>query len=579
MTQENRWRDNNTLPSLISKLKENIVEREQEIEAIKMQFDVVLEGQTALSVIAGDVGCGKTTLIKTVLADLSKLNGTCVYGKFEQFKNEEPYVAIIQIVEQITDQILTFPDEKLNRIKNKLVKELGKDATLITDIIPKAQKIMGETGRANTDDYQKLKVRLEKAFRAFISITAREMFPLIMAIDDLQWADKPSWNIISSIADQMYGIGLYIILSYRNNLEKYRIKVNSMLDTLGKIKKNMLEITVGSLSPGVVKRLLDNAFGGDFDNIDKLLGLVYRKTTGNPLYVQILINLLHKNEGIYFDPQNKVWHLNLDIARETNLPNSIVGIINSKIESLNHDQKRLLEIASCIGSRFSIGLLSRIMNENLQVLEEKLKEICRTGLIVETIEDSYDPDNTEFEFFHDRIYQNVYEHIEPERKEWLHFIIAMELLNSPDRSYIEDNILPITSHLLKCKRIIKTEITAERLVDYLYLAGIKAKCSAAVEHALKLFGLGEELLGPSCWQEDYDNAFRIKIELAECEFICGQYDKAMDYYKELLEHADGQETLAEIKKRQMIMYSYTGDHDKVIEHGFPGKRRCQQGWH
>lgn len=104
-------------------------------------------------------------------------------------------------------------------------------------------------------------------------------------------------------------------------------------------------------------------------------------------------------------------------------------------------------------------------------------------------------DNTgEYEFFHDRIYQNVYENIDAARKEQLHFDIAMELLNHLDKIFVEENILSITAHLLKCKNVIKREGVGERLIVDLYFAGIKAKRSAAFEHAWKLLALGEELL-------------------------------------------------------------------------------------
>jgi predicted ATPase len=128
-------------------------------------------------------------------------------------------------------------------------------------------------------------------------------------------------------------------------------------------------------------------------------------------------------------------------------------------------------------------------------------------------------------------------------------------------------ILPIASHLLNCKSIIKREGAEEKLIEYLYLAGVKAKRSAAVEHALRLLSLGEELLGDSCWQKDYDNSFKIKLELAECEFICGKYDAAMEHFEEMLGHANGREALVEIKKRYMVMYSYAGNHDRVIDLG------------
>ncbi|NMA13823.1 MAG: AAA family ATPase, partial [Clostridia bacterium] len=537
-----------------------------EIEAIKMQFDSVLEGHSAVTVIAGDIGIGKTALVKTVLSDLSKLNGACVYGKFEQYKDKSPYIPIIQIIEQITNHMLTLPEEKLDRIRKKLIKELGRDSALITSIVPQAQRIMSNTRKIKDSDYQKLKIRMEKAFQTFITIAAQELYPLIIGIDDIQWADIASWNIIESINDPLSENDLYMILAYRNNLEKYRTKVKSMLDKLSG-KRYLLEINLESLTTEEVKTMLREVFSGDFENTGKLVSLIYRKTAGNPLYIKQMLNLLLENKAIYHNPKIKKWCLDSRKAKEVNLPDTIADIINRKMDSLSPEVKGLLEIASCIGSRFDLELMEKITNNKFKRLKENLEVLCRVGLIVKVFEHQGTDDTGKFEFFHDRVYQNVYEHIEPDRKEQLHFNIAIELLNHPDKIYIEENILSITAHLLKCKNVIKREGVGDRLIIDLYFAGIKAKRSAAFEHALKLFGLGEELLGNSCWTRDYDNTLKIKLELTECAYICGRYEAAKAYFEEMLEHAADEEDLAEIKKRYMILNSYTGNQDRVIDLG------------
>lgn len=564
MPQENRYMEKNE-HTIGFKLKETVVGREKEIEAIKMHFDTLLEGHSAMAVITGDIGCGKTALVKAVLADLSKINCTCVYGKFEQYKDEEPYIVIIQIIEHITNHILTLPEAKLGRVRKELNKKLGKDGALITDIVPQTLRIIGKLSKIIINDYQKLKVRQEKAFQTFIAIAAKELYPLTIALDDLQWADKPSWDIIKSITDSLSEQDLCIILSYRNNLEEYRAKMDSMLDDLA--GKQYLEINLEGLSSEAVKAMLMDVFEGNIENADKLVQLVYRKTMGNPLYIKQIVNLLLERGGIYYCSKMKLWCLDFGKARAVNLPDSCADIIKSKIHSLSPEIKELLEIASCIGSRFSMELLGRIIKSKVELLERKLEALCRMGLIVETLEHSGAGCTKEFEFFHDKIYQNVYEQIEPGRKEQLHFDIAMELLKHPDKIYIEDNILSITAHLLNCKSVIKREGAGDRLTVELYFAGIKAKRSAAVEHALKLFGLGEELLGSSCWQSDYDNTLKIKLELAECEFTCGRYDAAEAHFEEMMAHAAGEKDLAEIKKRYMILNSYKGNHDRVIDLG------------
>ena len=121
-----------------------VVGREKDLEALKMQFDTLLEGRGALAVIAGDTGIGKTTLVKKALADLALVDGTCIYAKFEQYKGDKPYLTVIQILAQLSRHMLTLPDDKLNRIRMKLVQKLGKDRAFISWMVPEAQGILGQ---------------------------------------------------------------------------------------------------------------------------------------------------------------------------------------------------------------------------------------------------------------------------------------------------------------------------------------------------------------------------------------------------------------------------------------------------
>lgn len=558
-----------TMQEIKQKLQRVVVGRNREIEAIKMHFSRLGEGRLAVTVIAGDIGIGKTALVKAVLSDLAGLNGTCIYSKFEQFEDKGPYIPIAQIIEQITAHMLTLPGEKLDRIRDKLKKELGRDSTFITGLAPRAQKLIVNAGRIKGIDYQKLKIRLEKAFQSFLAIAARELYPLIVAIDDLQWADPASWNIIESIKSDE--TELYLILAYRNNLAEYITRVRPMLDRLA-AGKDLQEINLESLQPEEVKTMLGEVFRGEWENVEELVWLIQRKTAGNPLFIKQLLNLLLESEGIYRHPETKRWCLDLRKATEVTLPDTIADVINRKIDSLCPEARELLEIASCIGSIFTRDLLERITPTRGHPVKEVLEGLCRAGLIVKDLERVQGEGTGKYAFFHDRVYQNVYENLEPARKEQLHFQIAMELLNHPDKIYVEENLLAITAHLLNCKEIIKREGVAKKLIVDLYFAGIKAKGAAAFDHARELFRLAAELLGSSSWTGDYENTLKIKLELIECEFICGNYDAARALFAEMLDHAASQEDLAEIKKRYMILNSCAGNHAVVIELGMQALR-------
>jgi histidine kinase len=154
------------------KLPSIMVGRDKDLEAVKIQFDSLLEGRRALTVVAGDTGIGKTTLVKKALVDLAQANGTCIYGKFEQYNGDQPYLAIIQILEQITGHMLTLPEEKLHRLRKELINKLGRDRALITWMVPQTRGILGQLRSIKINDYQRLQIKLEKSLQALIAVAA-----------------------------------------------------------------------------------------------------------------------------------------------------------------------------------------------------------------------------------------------------------------------------------------------------------------------------------------------------------------------------------------------------------------------
>lgn len=308
-----------------------VVGREKDLEALKIQFDALLEGRRSLAVIAGDTGIGKTTLVKKALADLSQVNGTCVYGKFEQYDGDKPYMTIIQILEQITGHLLTLSEDKLNKVRTELVQKLGKDRALLSGMVPRSRGIMGLPNNIRVHDYQQLKHRLEKAVRTFVAIAARELYPLVIAVDDLQWADTPSWDMLKAIYGSCDDHPFFLILVYKNDREEYRAKGSAMLAELAG-GEPVRVIHPEPLLPRDVEVMLSRSFAGRFENFREFVRLVYRKTAGNPLFIEQVLKLFLENKSVDYDPETKVWRLDWAKADLVHLPDRLVDLIGHKID-------------------------------------------------------------------------------------------------------------------------------------------------------------------------------------------------------------------------------------------------------
>lgn len=263
-----------------------VVGREKDLEALKIQFDALLEGRRSLAVIAGDTGIGKTTLVKKALADLSQVNGTCVYGKFEQYDGDKPYMTIIQILEQITGHLLTLSEDKLNKVRTELVQKLGKDRALLSGMVPRSRGIMGHT---------------------------------------------PSWDMLKAIYGSCDDHPFFLILVYKNDREEYRAKGSAMLAELAG-GEPVRVIHPEPLLPRDVEVMLSRSFAGRFENFREFVRLVYRKTAGNPLFIEQVLKLFLENKGVDYDPETKVWRLDWAKADLVHLPDRLVDLIGHKID-------------------------------------------------------------------------------------------------------------------------------------------------------------------------------------------------------------------------------------------------------
>jgi predicted ATPase len=185
------------LRELDYKKKDFIIGRDQEINDIIKHFDIVLDGGFASCIIRGGAGVGKTYLVSSVAKKLLNVNVTYVYGKFKH-SNNSIMSPMEEIFTQLIEQILTLSEEQLNAVKKMLRSELGNDINLIIAICPYAEKVLGYYRKINEEDYHKLEYRFQNAIHIFLNIMSQKLYPVILHIDDLQWADESFLRIINS---------------------------------------------------------------------------------------------------------------------------------------------------------------------------------------------------------------------------------------------------------------------------------------------------------------------------------------------------------------------------------------------
>lgn len=547
------------------KIHRTIVGRNSEIKFIENHFDSVLEGSSQICFITGPSGIGKTFLLEHIVKKMGSRNVIYVYGKFRQH-DKESLSAISQVIEQMVKHLLTLPYEQLYNIKITLKKTLGSNINIITSINIYAQKLLGHYKTINMDDYKKLKYRVKKAIYQFVLAVSELLFPLMMFIDDLQWADPLSLEVLQLICKDNEQLNLLFIAAYRDNKEKSIRNLEPLIKIL-QAKNIFSSIKLHELTDLDINKYLQIIFGVNTENLHYLARIIYGLTLGNPFYIKEIIDIFIQENILSYYPKRKQWIVEINGINNLCLPKDIEQIIINKMNKLSKEDKLVLEFIACFDGRVEYKLLKKIINIEEALLNNQLQILCRAGFLIKTVEEYQAEKSISYGFVHDIILENIYTKINYEKRASLHYSIIKKFINIQDKSFIESNRLFISSQLLRCNYYDLTQENTEKWITELYYAGMKAKETAAVEQALKIFQCCVNLMPYTDFKDKYNFEIKINIELGECEYICEKYEESKERFKKLIDKSNKAEDLITIKRRYMNFYSYKGDSEKVIKLG------------
>ncbi|MEJ6485786.1 AAA family ATPase, partial [Nostoc punctiforme UO1] len=180
-------------------------------------FDRVSAGTAEMMLVSGYSGIGKSCLVYEVHKPIVGARGYFIAGKFDQFKRNIPYAALIQAFQELIRQLLTESPEKISFWKQNIFNALGPNIRVIIDVIPELELIVGATPEVSQLGANESQNRFNLAFKQFIHIFTQKVHPLVLFLDDLQWADSASLKLIQLLLTDSDSQYLLLIGAYRNN--------------------------------------------------------------------------------------------------------------------------------------------------------------------------------------------------------------------------------------------------------------------------------------------------------------------------------------------------------------------------
>lgn len=553
------------------RLTDKIYGRDQEIERLLSVFRNVSDGSTTSVVLVGGYsGVGKTSLINEIHKPIVERQGYFISGKFDQFKRNIPYSSIVQALEEMVQKILVGEEDEIDIWKDKILKATGKIARIIIDVIPDVELIIGEQPEVPVLPQEEAQNRFNRVFMNFIRCFANKNHPLVIFLDDVQWADSASVNLLEMLISDIDTTYIMFIGAYRDNEVSEKDMFFSTMNGVEKSGVPFERLMLNPLEIKHVKQIIDDSIRADGDSSNPLAKLCHIKTQGNPFFLNQFLISLYDDGFITYDAAAKRWVWDIDSIRNADIMDNVVDLMISRIRKLSRETQNLLKLAACIGNQFDLRILSLVEGHTLSKNAEFILEAIREGLIL-SIKGVFNPSTLSSidlkdenipvcRFGHDRIQQAAYSMIEDDKREAFHHKIYRIMVASYSAKEVDENIFDIVNQLQFCTELIMTDEEKLSAANILFKAGKKAAESMAYEPSYNYFMICMKFLNQNSWEERYETTFAINLEVAKAAYLYGDFPVMEQIAADILENS---KTLMErVQVYKLKIYAY-------IAHGKP----------
>ncbi len=538
--------------------------REAEIQRLIGAFDrVVNHGRPELVLVSGYSGIGKSSLVHELHKPIVRSRGLFASGKFDQYKRNIPYATLVQALQKLVLEILTASEEDLGAVRQELKAALGANGQVMVDLVPEVELIIGKQPPAPELALADAQHRQNLVFRQLLGVFASEQRPVVIFLDDLQWADTASLGLLAHIAGHPETRHILIIgLIGTTRSTPLTLDAGARRRAQGRRDRPLHRPwpPLGR-APG---RLVASALHKRPEEVVPLARLLHDKTAGNPFFAIQFLTRLHQEKLISFDASAAAFRWDLAKIEAKGFTDNVVDLLIERLKQLPQAAQRTIELAACLGNQFDLHTLAIISDRTEDEARQSLWELVKEGLLLS--------DGDSYQFLHDRVQQAGYSLIEGDQRSAVHLRIGRLLLAHTPQESVGEHIFEIVNQLNLGASGITDADEKCRLAALNLKAGRRAKASSAWQPAARLLSLGLEQLGPKSWETDHDLTYALHFELAESEYLSARHEDAERLMRLLLDKGESKTCKAQIYRMKVDLHCTRSEMQKATDTGLEGLR-------
>jgi PAS domain S-box-containing protein len=552
-------------------IPEKLYGREKAIDLLLGAFErVVSDGTTEFVLVSGYSGVGKSSLVNELHKALVPTRGLFASGKFDQFKRDIPYATLAQAFRSLVRQILTQSDAEVLRWRTAILEALGPNGQLIVSLVPEIELIIGEQPPVADLPAQDVQNRFQMVFRRFLGVFGRSERPLALFLDDLQWLDPATLDLLEHLVTHSEVRHLLLVGAYRENEIS---PIHPLLQTLKAIRGSdarVHEIVLAPLNLDDIGLLVADALHCEPERAQPLAQLVQEKTGGNPFFVVQFLSALAEEKLLDFDQNKAAWTWDFAPIKAKRYTDNGVELVEGKLDRLPGRTQEALQQLACLGSVSPIGTVTVVLGESEAAVHAALGDAVRAGLVFSV--------GNAYTFSHDRVREAVYASILERERPAVHLRIGRVLAAQTPATELEEKIFEIVNQLNRGATLITAPQERVRVAQLNLIAGRRAKISTAYAAALTYLAAGRVLLEEESWAQLYELTFELEFQQAECEFLTADFAAVEERLSTLSHLTRNLVDRAAVARLQTELYTTLDQSDRAVEAGLAYLRGVGVEW-